>query len=228
MARTAGEYVRRKSLEKVEVSDYSLAGSRELHVLAVDDSHVDRKVIERLLKISSCKVTAVESGSRALQYLGLDGEKSSVGFDALKVNLIMTDYSMPGMTGYELLKKIKESSTLREIPVVIMSSEKILTRIDRCLEEGAEDFLVKPVKLSDVKRLKDFILRGEEVDHHEDGDGRRRRRTHKRKLEDDDNDDYMPWSTSLPSSSLLACDQSSSTSTTSSLHCPSKRPRFSI
>lgn len=79
--------------------------AQELHVLAVDDSHVDRKVIERLLKISCCKVTAVESGTRALQYLGLDGEKSSMGIDGLKVNLILTDYSMPGMTGYELLKK---------------------------------------------------------------------------------------------------------------------------
>ncbi|GKG16777.1 two-component response regulator ARR5-like protein, partial [Tanacetum coccineum] len=49
----------------------------------------------------------------------------------LKVNLIMTDYSMPGMTGFELLKKIKNSSTLKEIPVVIMSSENSLTRIDR-------------------------------------------------------------------------------------------------
>ncbi|KAA8540878.1 hypothetical protein F0562_024984 [Nyssa sinensis] len=153
MARTAGEYVRRKSAEKGEVSDHSLAGSRELHVLAVDDSHVDRKVIERLLRISSCKVTVVESGSRALQYLGLDGEKSSVGFDDLK-----------------------ESSTLREIPVVVMSSENILTRIDRCLEEGAEEFLVKPVKLSDVKRLKDFILRGGEEDESEG-----RRITQKRK-----------------------------------------------
>jgi len=140
-------------------ADRPRSGSEELHVLAVDDSLVDRKVIERLLKISSCRVTAVESAGRALQYLGLDGEKkSAVGFD---VNLILTDYSMPGMTGYELLKKIKESSTLREIPVVIMSSENIITRIDRCLEEGAEDFLLKPVKLSDVKRLKDFILKGQ-------------------------------------------------------------------
>ncbi|XP_061369627.1 two-component response regulator ARR6-like isoform X2 [Gastrolobium bilobum] len=136
-------------------------GAAELHVLAVDDSHVDRKVIERLLKISSCKVTVVESGTRALQYLGLDGDKSSIGFDSVKVNLIMTDYSMPGMTGYELLKKIKESSVFREIPVVVMSSENILTRIDSCLEEGAEEFLLKPVKLSDVKRLTNFIMRGE-------------------------------------------------------------------
>ncbi|XP_074353427.1 two-component response regulator ARR5-like isoform X2 [Apium graveolens] len=152
---------------------------KELHVLAVDDSLVDRKVIERLLKISSCKVTAVESGSSALQYLGLDGEKSSVGFDEdLKVNLIITDYSMPGMTGYELLKKLKTSSALKRIPVVIMSSENIMTRIDRCLEEGAEDFLVKPVKLSDVERLKDYMLKGEE-------EYNKANATHKRKMDDD-------------------------------------------
>ncbi|KAJ0680503.1 putative response regulator and transcription factor RR-A-type family [Helianthus annuus] len=137
------------------------SNSKELHVLAVDDSNIDRKVIERLLKISSFKVTVVDSGSRALQYLGLEEESDSTQFDDLKVNLIITDYSMPGMTGFELLKKIKNSSTLKQIPVVIMSSENIVTRIDRCLEEGAEDYLLKPVKLSDVTRLKDSILKTE-------------------------------------------------------------------
>ncbi|KAM3319004.1 two-component response regulator ARR5 isoform X2 [Capsicum chacoense] len=159
--------------------------AQELHVLAVDDSLVDRKVIERLLKISCCKVTAVESGRRALQYLGLDGEKSSMGIDGLKVNLILTDYSMPGMTGYELLKKIKESSALSKIPVVIMSSEKILPRIDRCLEEGAEEFLLKPVKLSDVKRLRDFILRGEGDDDKLTDKKIKEARSRKRKFQDD-------------------------------------------
>ncbi|GJR37391.1 two-component response regulator ARR5-like protein [Tanacetum coccineum] len=131
-----------------------------LHVLAVDDSNTDRRIIERLLKVSAFKVTVVDSGSRALQYLGLEDDDDNNSADQdLKVNLIMTDYSMPGMTGFELLKKIKNSSTLREIPVVIMSSENILTRIDRCLEEGAEDYLLKPVKLADVTRLKDSILK---------------------------------------------------------------------
>nr|GMD33096.1 two-component response regulator ARR6-like [Ipomoea batatas] len=180
--------------EKVAAGDDCCAGGvQELHVLAVDDSHVDRKVIERLLKISACKVTAVESGSRALQYLGLDGEKGSAAIDGLKVNLIMTDYSMPGMTGYELLKKIKGSSALREIPVVIMSSENILARIDRCLEEGAEEFLMKPVKLSDVKRLKDFVLRG-------DGESKEGATTRKRKPTDD-SFIMPPLSLSLASSS---------------------------
>ncbi|WZZ10935.1 hypothetical protein YC2023_096856 [Brassica napus] len=139
--------------------------SPDLHVLAVDDSIVDRKVIERLLRISSCKVTTVESGTRALQYLGLDGNTGASDLKDLKVNLIVTDYSMPGLTGYDLLKKIKESSTFREIPVVIMSSENILTRIEQCLKEGAEDFLLKPVKLADVKRIKQLIMRNEAEDH---------------------------------------------------------------
>nr|GLL36243.1 two-component response regulator ARR6-like [Ipomoea trifida] len=182
--------------EKVAAGDDCCSGGvQELHVLAVDDSHVDRKVIERLLKISACKVTAVESGSRALQYLGLDGEKGSAAIDGLKVNLIMTDYSMPGMTGYELLKKIKGSSALREIPVVIMSSENILARIDRCLEEGAEEFLMKPVKLSDVKRLKDFVLRG-------DGESKEGGATTTRKRKPtDDSFTRPPLSLSLASSS---------------------------
>ncbi|KAJ6885119.1 hypothetical protein NC652_031964 [Populus alba x Populus x berolinensis] len=45
----------------------------------------------------------------------------------LKANLIITDYCMRGMTGYELLKRIKESPTMKEIPVVVVSSENIPT-----------------------------------------------------------------------------------------------------
>ncbi|KMS94679.1 hypothetical protein BVRB_016360 isoform B [Beta vulgaris subsp. vulgaris] len=147
-------------MEKIQVSDMPCLEKQEFHVLAVDDSFVDRKVIERLLKISSCKVTVVESGKRALQLLGLDEEKSSVGCTEMKVHLIITDYSMPEMTGFDLLKKIKQdSSTFKEVPVVIMSSENILTRIDRCLEEGAKEYIVKPVKLSDVNRIKQFMRR---------------------------------------------------------------------
>ncbi|KAJ6858759.1 two-component response regulator ARR17-like [Populus alba x Populus x berolinensis] len=131
------------------------AYTEELHVLAVDDSLVDRKLVERLLKNSSCKVTTAENGLRALEFLGLGDEKrTSLEDNVSKVNLIITDYCMPGMTGYELLKKIKESSILKEIPVVIMSSENIPTRINKCLEEGAQMFMLKPLKQSDVVKLR--------------------------------------------------------------------------
>ncbi|KZV36078.1 hypothetical protein F511_23275 [Dorcoceras hygrometricum] len=192
--------------------------SHEVHVLAVDDSLVDRKVIERLLKITSCKVTAVDSGRRALQYLGIDEEEeeeSPAEFDGLKVDLIITDYCMPGMTGYELLKKIKGSSTFREIPVVIMSSENVLARIDRCLEEGAEDFIVKPVKLSDVERLKSYML----------GDGRIQRHEkcfNKRKSWESSDSSYSqsPSPSSSPSPSRVDNSSSPSPSSTSSPSSP--------
>ncbi|XP_010517508.1 PREDICTED: two-component response regulator ARR16-like isoform X2 [Camelina sativa] len=134
---------------------------RELHVLAVDDNLIDRKLVERLLKISSCKVTTAENALRALEYLGLGDQNQHIDAltnNDLKVNLIITDYCMPGMTGFELLKKVKESSNLKEVPVVIMSSENIPTRINKCLASGAQMFMQKPLKLSDVEKLKCHLM----------------------------------------------------------------------
>ncbi|XP_003560254.3 two-component response regulator ORR5 [Brachypodium distachyon] len=118
------------------------------YVMAVDDSSVDRAVITALLRRSKYKVTAVDSGKRALEIL--DSEPN--------VSMIITDYWMPEMTGYDLLKKVKESSELKQIPVVIMSSENVPTRITRCLEEGAEEFLLKPVRPSDISRISTRML----------------------------------------------------------------------
>ncbi|XP_050231334.1 two-component response regulator ARR9-like [Mercurialis annua] len=145
----------------------------QFHVLAVDDSIIDRKLIERLLKTSSYHVTAVDSGSKALEFLGLnigEGENEILNpncvspadghHQVVEVNLIITDYCMPGMTGYDLLRKIKESKSFKDIPVVIMSSENVPARINRCLEEGAEEFFLKPVQLSDVNKLKPHLMKG--------------------------------------------------------------------
>lgn len=130
----------------------------ETHVLAVDDCLIDRRVIERLLKTDSFKVTTVDSATRALEILGVGEEQStSACHNAFNFNMIITDYCMPGMTGYDLLKKVKEIKSLKEIPVVIMSSENVPQRIQRCLAEGAEDFIIKPVQLADIKRLRGHI-----------------------------------------------------------------------
>ncbi|XP_027357379.1 two-component response regulator ORR9-like isoform X2 [Abrus precatorius] len=148
---------------------------QHFHVLAVDDSVIDMKLLERLLRGSSCKVTCVDSGDKALKYLGLiDGldDTSSTSLESLpasppaqplqqegiKVNLIMTDYCMPGMSGYDLLKRVKGSSW-KDVPVVIMSSENEPSRISMCLEGGAEEFLLKPLQLSDLDKLQPYFLK---------------------------------------------------------------------
>ncbi|PSS32482.1 Two-component response regulator like [Actinidia chinensis var. chinensis] len=138
------------SLSKGMIDD-----GNEPHVLAVDDNLIDRKLVEKLLKNSACKVTTAENGLRALELLGLgDDQKNNLKTSGSKVNLIITDYCMPGMTGYDLLKKVKESNVMKEVPVVIMSSENIPTRINKCLEEGAQMFMLKPLKQADVKKLR--------------------------------------------------------------------------
>ncbi|XP_047324226.1 two-component response regulator ORR9-like [Impatiens glandulifera] len=147
-----------------------MAVQSQFHVLAVDDSLIDRKLIERLLKTSSYQVTAVDSGTKALEFLGWHEDDQihptndhpslihpNNHHQEVEVNLIITDYCMPGMTGYDLLKKIKNCSTLRNIPVVIMSSENVPSRINRCLEEGAEEFFLKPVSKTDVNKLMSHI-----------------------------------------------------------------------
>ncbi|KAH0921199.1 hypothetical protein HID58_021217 [Brassica napus] len=145
----------------------------EVHVLAVDDSLVDRIVIERLLRITSCKVTAVDSGWRALEFLGIDNEKASAELD--------------------------ESSSFRQVPVVIMSSENVITRIDRCLEEGAEDFLLKPVKLADVKRLRNYLAR--DVKHSNGNKRKLPKDSPPLTLSPDSSDSSPPRSTLSPDSS---------------------------
>lgn len=145
-----------------------MAAESQFHVLAVDDSVIDRMLIERLLKTSSFHVTVVDSGTKALKFLGLvedevrNEKPHSIAAETdqvVEVNLIITDYCMPGMTGYDLLRKIKESNSLKDIPVVIMSSENVPSRINRCLEEGAEEFFLKPVQQSDVNKLKPHLLK---------------------------------------------------------------------
>uniref|UniRef100_A0A6N2MM65 Response regulatory domain-containing protein n=1 Tax=Salix viminalis TaxID=40686 RepID=A0A6N2MM65_SALVM len=155
----------KRKQQKVEEEE-----EEHFHVLAVDDSFIDRKLLERLLKESSYQVTLVDSGDKALEYLGLldsidnvnaTSSSQSPQQEGMKVNLIMTDYCMPGMSGYDLLKRVK-GSYWKDVPVVIMSSENIPSRIRMCLEEGAEEFLLKPLQLSDVEKLQTHLLKSPE------------------------------------------------------------------
>ncbi|XP_048421125.1 two-component response regulator ARR17 isoform X5 [Pyrus x bretschneideri] len=109
-----------------------MANVEQPHVLAVDDSLVDRKLIEKLLTNLSCKVTTAENGASALEFLGLGDQHNSL--------------------------ESNESSIMKEVPVVIMSSENIPNRINKCLEEGAQMFMLKPLKQSDMKKLRYHLM----------------------------------------------------------------------
>ncbi|XP_042374572.1 two-component response regulator ORR1-like isoform X2 [Zingiber officinale] len=135
-------------------------GGVELRVLLVDDSPVERRIVEGLFKSTGdmFQVITVDSGRRAMEILGLNEHKTeSPDVVEHKVDIILTDYCMPEMTGYDLLKAVKNFD--RTIPVIIMSSENEPQRINRCLAIGAEDFIIKPLQTNDVLRLKNYARR---------------------------------------------------------------------
>ncbi|WOK94555.1 hypothetical protein Cni_G03259 [Canna indica] len=135
-------------------------GVELVRVLVVDDSLMDRKIVEMQLKKSGggFEVIAVDSGKKALEVLGLNEVATRrTPLNERKIDVILTDYCMPQMTGYDLLKAVKEHSTLRMIPVVMMSSENDPQRISSCKEMGAEDFIIKPLKVKHVQRLRTYV-----------------------------------------------------------------------
>lgn len=156
--KTDGEKAAYGDSQVISVAEAAIDG-HEMHVLAVDDCRVDRMVIERLLRSDSVKVTAVDSAAKALELLGVNKDhlKASACSNPLKFSMIITDYCMPELTGYDLLKRLKEIKGLKDIPVVIMSSEDVPQRIQSCLDEGAEDFIVKPVQRDDIKKITGHI-----------------------------------------------------------------------
>jgi class 3 adenylate cyclase len=59
-------------------------------------------------------------------------------------DLVLLDIMMPGMNGYEVLQHLKADSTLRDVPVIMISALNEIDSVVRCIEMGAEDYLPKP------------------------------------------------------------------------------------
>ena len=87
-----------------------------------------------------------------LQNMGLDTDIASTGDEGLKraqerpYDLILLDIMMPGMNGYEVLKRLKQEESTRHLPVIVISALDSMESTVRCIELGAEDSLPKPFK----------------------------------------------------------------------------------
>lgn len=73
-------------------------------------------------------------------------------------DLIISDIRMPEMTGDEFLTYMKTNALFKEIPIVMLSSEESTSERIRLLEEGAEDYILKPFNPMELKvRIKKII-----------------------------------------------------------------------
>jgi two-component system NtrC family sensor kinase len=103
-------------------------------ILIADDDVANRQTLARLLSLLGHDVTMAENGREVLALL------HDRPFD-----LVLLDVVMPEMDGIAVLKQIKADAKLHEVPVIMVSGLDEVVSVVRCIEEGAEDYLTKPL-----------------------------------------------------------------------------------
>lgn len=131
-------------------------------ILVVDDNPDNRDLLVRHIERQKHSAVTAENGEEALQLL------KTQPFD-----LVLLDIMMPGMSGFDVLEHMKRDTQLQTLPVVVVSALNELESVGRCIELGADDYLVKPINAKLLKaRITNCIdkklLRDLEQAHHEE------------------------------------------------------------
>lgn len=104
------------------------------HMLVVDDNRVNRLLLTHHLQQMGHTTETAENGQEAL-------EKLRAG----EFDLMLLDIEMPVLNGYQTLETCRNDPMLRELRVIMTSSLDELDSVVKCIEMGAEDYLVKPL-----------------------------------------------------------------------------------
>jgi len=108
-------------------------------VLIVDDQPSICKEVSAFLK-DGYRVRAFKSGTEAITYLSKN-----------HVDLIILDYYMPEMTGFEVMLKIRQNQNLVNVPVIFLTSESSDRLKYEMTGRGAVDYLTKPVNADNLR-----------------------------------------------------------------------------
>jgi two-component system chemotaxis response regulator CheY len=107
---------------------------KHIKILVVDDFATMRKVIRNLLKqVGYENIVEAEDGVTALRVL-----KSQ------KVDLIVSDWNMPNMTGLELLKAVRADEDLKPTPFLMVTAEALQDNVIAAVKAGVSNYIVKP------------------------------------------------------------------------------------
>lgn len=109
------------------------------NILIVDDIPDNLRVLGGILKVEGYKIRPVLNGELALQV----AEKE-------KPDLILLDIMMPGMDGYEVCRRLKENSGLKDIPVIFISALSDTNDLLKAFESGGVDYITKPFQAAEV------------------------------------------------------------------------------
>jgi len=105
-----------------------------MKILVVDDSPTIRAALKALLERMGHTVVEANDGEKALQMYRRD-----------RPGLVLIDVVMPVMDGYESARHMRETSADEWVPIIFLSSKEADQDLDRAIEAGGDDYLVKPV-----------------------------------------------------------------------------------
>ena len=125
----------------------SMLSPEQYVILLVDDREDDLTVIRRAFTKSRIlnPILAVQSGEEAIAYLRGEGKYSNRAEYPLP-ELILLDLKMPGLSGFDVLKWIRQHPTLKTIRIVVLTASDHMKDVNLAYELGANSFLVKPVE----------------------------------------------------------------------------------
>lgn len=107
--------------------------------LVVDDSVVARKIATKLLKLFQFQVIEAKNGEEALSLIERHRTR-----DGNEIGLVLTDYNMPGMNGFELVRTIRKTCSKSSMAIIGISSQSGSPISIKFIKNGANDFLTKP------------------------------------------------------------------------------------
>jgi sigma-B regulation protein RsbU (phosphoserine phosphatase) len=122
-----------EAVRPIAANEADFAAARPGRILVVDDNASNRDLLARRLQRQGHIVLQAEDGARALALV----EKEAI-------DLILLDLMMPGISGYDVLMRLKREPRHCDIPTIIISALSEFDSVVRCIEAGADDYLAKP------------------------------------------------------------------------------------
>ncbi|MGH9574375.1 MAG: response regulator [Candidatus Acidiferrales bacterium] len=132
---------RSRSIERVQVQATPQPERKNVRILLAEDNPVNRKLAKTLLEKHGCTVLTAENGREVLDVL-----ESEI------VDLVLMDVQMPAMDGLEATRAIRamEATTGEHLRIIALTAHAMKGDRERCLDAGADDYLTKPIRTSDL------------------------------------------------------------------------------
>jgi len=123
------------------------SGEKKRRVLIIDDEVSLRTMIGMFFQEMGFEVLEASSGDHGIQ---IAEEKSP--------DIILLDIMMPGMSGVDTLRYLRELPQTRKTPIIMVTAKRMVEDVERCLEAGANDFVQKPFQMPDLLSKIERIL----------------------------------------------------------------------